>query len=146
MTGSLIFFSNILLFQSANELNDIQCESASRTYFFICLTIAALSAIAGVGLKWYLDRRHRLGTPVVRLWLTLGLAFVLSSIIIAWEPGIITSDFLKDCRDSAEFSRFVVMANASKLSKGLVLGGAPSLLFYFASLLGMSWIAKSRKR
>jgi hypothetical protein len=110
------------------------------------LTIAALAAIVGVGLKWYLDRRHLLGTPVFRLWLTLGLAFALSSMIVAWEPGIITSDFLKDCRDSAEFSRFVVMANASKLSKGLVLGGAPSLLVYFVLLLGMSTLAKSRKR
>jgi ATP/ADP translocase len=146
MTGSFVLFFNILFFQGANELNDIQCESASRTYLFICLTIAALSAISGVGLKWYLDRGHRLGTPVFRLWLTLALAFAISSIIIAWEPGIITSDFLKDCRDSAEFSRYVVMANASKLSKGMVLGGAPSLLVYFIALFGMSILAKSRKR
>jgi hypothetical protein len=146
MTGGFVLFA-ILLFQSSTEgLNAIECQSASRSYLLICLTIAALCAIFGVALKWWLDRGHRLGTPNFRLWLTLGLVVVAASIIVAIEPGIISSEFLQSCRDDPEWSRYVVMANSSKLSKGLILGGAPALLIYFVAHIVRGAVAKNKKR
>lgn len=147
MIGGFVLFANRLLFQSATEgLNAIECQSASRSYLFICLTLAALCAIFGVALKWWLDRGHRLGTPNFRLWLTVVLVVTTASIIIAIEPGIITSEFLQSCRDDPEWSRYVVMANSSKLSKGLILGGAPSLLIYFIAHLLRGAVAHWFKR
>jgi hypothetical protein len=147
MIGSFVLFANRLLFQSTTEgLNAIECQSASRSYLFICLTLAALCAIFGVALKWWLDRGHRLGTPNFRLWLTVVLVVATASIIIAVEPGIITSEFLQGCRDDPEWSRYVVMANSSKLSKGLILGGAPSLLIYFVAHILRGAVAHQFKR
>jgi len=147
MTGNFFLSANIIFLQTTTEgLNAIECQSASRSYIFICLTMAALCAIFGVALKWWLDRGHRLGTPNFRLWLTLVLVVLAASIIIAVEPGVITSEFLQSCRDDPEWSRYVVMANSSKLSKGLILGGAPSFLIYFVAHVVRGAVAQTKKR
>jgi len=147
MTVSFIFSANFLFFQSTMEgLNAIECQSASRSYLLICLTIAAICAIFGVAFKWWLDRGHRVGTPNLRLWLTLALVVSVASIIIAVEPGVITSEFLQTCRDDPEWSRYVVMANSSNLSKGLILGGAPSFLIYFVAHIVRGTVAQRTKR
>lgn len=138
------FFLALWLLQEgfqSDELNALKCQSASRSYLIICLTIAALSAVVGALLKSFLDRRHMLGAPAVRLGLTLAIAFILSTLLIALEP--VKDEVLLACRESNEWSRYVIMADVTPISRGLVLGGVAAVAIYFLILIVMRMRAKT---
>jgi hypothetical protein len=135
MIGSFIYSAFWLLqeeFQS-EELNALKCQSASRYYLIICLTIAALSAGVGVVVKLYADRRHMLGGPPVRLGVTAAIAFALSLFFVWLEP--VKDEVLQSCRESNEWSRYVIMPDATAISRGLVLGGLAAVVIYFLILI-----------
>ena len=138
------FFLALWLLQEgfqSDELNALKCQSASRSYLIICLTIAALSAVVGALLKSFLDRRHMMGTPPVRMGLTLAIAFILSTLLIALEP--IKDEVLLACRESNEWSRYVIMADVTPISRGLVLGGVATVAIYFLILIVIRMRAKA---
>lgn len=110
------------------ELNAAVCQDASRTYLITSLAIAASLAVAAVLLKVFLDKRHAL-SPAVRLWLPAGLAFGISTAILAIEP--LKDDVLMACRESAEFSRYVFFGQINAFPRALVVGGCVAAVLYF---------------
>lgn len=135
MIGSFVYAA-LWWFQEefqGDELNALKCQSASRSYLLICLLIAALSATAGVVLKMYSDRRHMLGGPPVRLGVTAAVAFALGSFFVWLEP--VKDEVLQSCRESNEWSRYVIMADVTAVSRGLVLGGLAAIVIYFLILI-----------
>jgi len=141
MVSALVL--GIWLFQ-VEEPNSLNCQSANRSYLIICLTIAALAAVAGVLLKLYWDRRHMFGSPQIRFGVILALVFALSAALVALEPGPVKDEMLLMCRESAEFSRDVIMPTANPISRGLVLGGLTSAAIFFLILLALSIRAKRK--
>jgi hypothetical protein len=109
------------------ELNAGMCADASRSFLIACLTIAAVVAILAVVLKRFWDRRQAM-SPGLRLGLSLALAFVISSIAVAFNP--FKPQYFLDCIEDLEFARFVMMANVASVPRGLVLGGLVSVGFY----------------
>ena len=138
-----IILANLLFQQSqVEELNPLICQSASRSYLVICLTIAAVFAVVGVLLKLYWDRRHMFGSPHIRFGIILAMTFVISTVLVALEP--IKDELLLACRESEEFSRYVIMPTVTPISRGLVLGGVVSAVIYFLILIALSTRAKRK--
>lgn len=119
------------------EINALICQDANRSFLISCLAIAATTAIVGAIVKWYLDQRLKY-TPGTRMLGTTTLVFVISSLVVAWNP--MKTDVFLDCLASNEFSRFIFMAHVAPLSKGLVLGGTISSVLFFTILAAISFI------
>lgn len=143
MIGSFVYSALWLLQEEfqAEELNAFKCQSASRSYLIICLTIAGLSAVIAVVFKLFFDRRHMLGGPAVRLGVTAALAFALSTFLVWWEP--VKDEVLQSCRESNEWSRSVIMPDVTAISRGLVLGGLVAVVIYFLILIVLRLRAKA---
>ena len=125
------------------ELNADVCQDASRSFLISCLTIAAVVAVLAVVLKRVWDRRQTL-SPALRLGMSLGLAFAISSAAVAFNP--FKPQYFLDCVEDLQFSRFVLMANVSPVPRGLVLGGLVSVGFYLILTVILSILTSLRKR
>lgn len=136
-----IFFQETT--SSQIELNADVCHDASRSFLIACLTIAAVAAILAVLLKRVWDRRQAM-SPGLRLGLSLALAFVISSIAVAYNP--FKPQYFLDCIEDLEFARFVMMANVAPVPRGLVLGGLVSVGFYLFLTIILSLFSRRGRR
>jgi hypothetical protein len=137
-----------LLIQTAPQTGRVQlnadiCEGASRSYLIASLTIALVVAVLAVLLKRLWDRRQS-WSPGVRTGLSIALAFILSSALVAWNP--VEPQYYAYCLQSMQFSRFVLMANVAAIPKGLVLGGLVSVVFYLLITVLLNLLAGTRRR
>jgi hypothetical protein len=82
------------------------------------------------------------GSPQIRFGIILAMAFVISTVLVALEP--IKDELLLACRESEEFSRYVIMPTVTPISRGLVLGGVVSAVIYFLILIALSTRAKRK--
>jgi hypothetical protein len=125
------------------ELNAGICSDASRSFLIACLTIAAVVAILAVVLKRVWDRRQAM-SPGLRLGLSLALAFVISSLAVAFNP--FKPQYFLNCIEDLEFARFVMMANVAAVPRGLVLGGLVSVGFYLLLTVILSIFSRRNRR
>jgi len=127
--------------QAAGEPSALMCQDASRSFLITCLTIDLVVVLACIALKWYLGRR--LAGYRTSLLAPLVIAFVVSTVLVAWNP--LKNELLLDCIASEEFSRYVLMAHVSPAARGLVLGGLVSAVLYFVILFLVGLVARARK-
>jgi formate-dependent nitrite reductase membrane component NrfD len=147
MPRSLAFLIWVLFQETTTsgqiELNADVCHDASRSFLIACLTIAAVVAILAVLLKRVWDRRQAM-SPGLRFGLSLALAFVISSLAVAFNP--FKPQYFLNCIEDLEFARFVVMANVAAVPRGLVLGGLVSVGFYLLLTVILSIFSRRGRR
>ena len=123
------------------QLSADSCAGASRAYLIASIAIAAVAALGALFLKLVLDKRHKL-TAGARIWLSGAFAFFVSTAVLSFEP--IRSEALMACRESAEFSRYVFLANVSTVPRALVLGGCVSIVLFLVSVVVANLVAKPK--
>jgi hypothetical protein len=125
------------------NLNADTCQDASRSYLISCIAIAAVAAILAVLLKRFWDSRQT-WSPGIRFGLSITLAFVVSSALVAWNP--VKPQYFLDCIEDLQYSRFIYMANIAAVPKGLVLGGLVSIVLYLLITILLGLLIGRRKR
>jgi hypothetical protein len=130
----------ILAFLQEEGPSANQCIDASRSFLITCLTIDLVVVIICVVMNRRMNRR--LVGYITSLVVPLILAFAVSSALVAWNP--LKSESYLDCLGSATLARYVIMAGVADIPKGLVLGGAVSVVLYLLLVFVLGLIAKRK--
>jgi hypothetical protein len=139
-------FALWMLFQGQSgeiNINPSICEDASTSFIIASLAYDAAAVVLALVLKWLLDRMLWKSNGV-RLALTLLLAVVLSSALVAWNP--LRDDVLDACIRSTQFSRYVFMAHVAAIPRGLILGGLVSAVVFLLLSFVIGKLAKRKRR
>lgn len=134
-----------LLLQSSStgevDVNAVVCQDASRSFLIAVLAFDTVAVILSVLLKGFWDRRLR-WSQSIRLGVSLGLCVIMSTALVAWNP--LRDEVLNACIESPEFSRYVLMSHVSTIPRGLVLGGAVSVVLFLLLVIVLSLVSKKR--
>jgi hypothetical protein len=144
MTAAFAFWIWVLFQGQSGEINinPSICEDASTSFIIASLAFDAVAVVLAIILKWLLDRMLWKSSGA-RLALTLLLAVVLSSALVAWNP--LRDEVLDACIQSAQFSRYVLMAHVAAIPRGLILGGLVSAVVFLLLSFVIGKLAKWKR-
>jgi hypothetical protein len=110
-------------------LNQEMCEQAGRNGLIAAGGYAFGASLLGI-MVFMIMRKKLWGTAFSRYATALGIAALLSSILVAWDP--VRADILERCLDPNQGFTQYVFLGSMLIARALVLGLVPSVLVTFA--------------